>query len=251
MFVKLNFSQSKKRESTKKRKRLSADRKRKKIQKLKCENENLRRNTMRFYKRIQGKKQRKTEGFSPNLPETSPSEIQNEPFTPKRKVDSEIREAGVSPGVIPGDQQAIRNVISGSTVKKYREMKTLSEMTMTDRRKLAKVKAKSIKICNIRKKPLIEKGVQAKVIDFFKRDDNSRMMPGEKDVKRIEKDGPRIQNRILHDYLSNLCEKFITEYPEDPLSFSSFCHMRPPGICKSTLRQEMHVCACTRHQNVA
>ena len=77
------------------------------------------------------------------------------------------------------------------------------------------------------------------------------MMPGKKDAKRIEKDVPRIQKRILHDYLSNLCQKFITEYPEDPLSFSSFCRMRPPTICKSTLRQEMHVCACTRHQNVA
>ena len=177
-FVKLNFSQPKKGKSTKKRKRLSADRKRKEIQKLKCENENLRRKTKRLYKRIQDKIQRETEGFSPNLPETSPSKIQNEPFKPKRKVDSEIREAWVSLSVIPKpiknkllfanvipeeikiasknsnseDQQAIINVISGRTVKKYRQMKTLSEMTMTDRRKLAKVKAKSIKIRNIRKK---------------------------------------------------------------------------------------------------
>ena len=121
-------------------------------------------------------------------------------------MDSKIREAGVSRSVIPKpirnkllianviseeikiasknsnneDQQAIRNVISGSTVKKYRQMKTLSEMTMTDRRKLAKIKAKSIEIRDIRRKPLIEKGVQAKVIDFFKRDDNSRMLPGKR-----------------------------------------------------------------------
>ena len=222
---------------------------------MKCENENLSRKTKRLCKRIQRQKTAKTEGFSPSLPETSPSEIQNEPFTPKRKVDSEIREAGVSPSVIPKpirnkllfanviseeikiasksskneDQQAIRNVISGSTVKTYRQMKTLGEMTMTNRRELAKVKAKSIKIRNIRKKPLIEKGVQAKVIDFFKRDDNSRMMPGKKDAKRIEKDRPRIQKIILHDYLSNLFKKFITEYPEVPLSFSSFCRMRPPN----------------------
>ena len=60
-------------------------------------------------------------------------------------------------------------------------------MTMTDRRKLAKVKAKSIKIRNIRKKSLIEKGVQAKVIDFFKRDDNSRMMPGKKTPRGLKK----------------------------------------------------------------
>ena len=108
---------------------------------MKCENENLRRKTRRLYKRIQDKKQQKTEGFSPNLPE---SEIQNEPSTPKRKVDSEIREAGFSPSAIPKpirnkflfanviseeikiasknsnceDQQAIRNVVLGSTVTK-------------------------------------------------------------------------------------------------------------------------------------
>ena len=125
-------------------------------------------------------------------------------------MDSEIREAGVSPSVIPEpiknkllfanviseeikiasknsnneDRQAIRNIISGSIVKKYRQMKTLSEMIMTNRRKQAKVKPKSIKIRNIRKKLLIEKGLQAKVIDFFKRDDNSHMMPGKKKTPR-------------------------------------------------------------------
>ena len=124
MFVKLNFSQSKKGESTKKRKSLSADRKRKEIQKLKCENENLRRKTKRFYKRIQDKKQRKTKSFSPNLPETSPSEIQNEPFTPKRKVDLGIREAGVSPSVIP---KPIRNKLLFMNVISEEEIKIASK----------------------------------------------------------------------------------------------------------------------------
>ena len=40
-------------------------------------------------------------------------------------------------------------------------------MTETDRRKLSKVKARSIKIRKLRKKPLIEKGIQAKVLEFF------------------------------------------------------------------------------------
>ena len=129
-------------------------------------------------------------------------------------------------------------------------MKTLSEMTMTNRRKLAKVKAKSIKIRNIRKKPLIGKGVQAKVIDFFKRDDNLCMMPGKKDAKRIEKDGPKIPKRILNDYLSNLYEKFIAEYPEDPLAFSSFCRMRPSNYLLVNFTKR-NACLCTRHQNIA
>ena len=101
----------------------------------------------------------------------SKDKIRNEPLTPRGKVDSEITEAGVSPSIIHNvisnkllsanviteeikitsknsnneDKQAIKNVISGSITKKYRQMKTLSEMTMTNHRKLAKVKAKSIK----------------------------------------------------------------------------------------------------------
>ena len=238
---------------------------------MKCENKSLKRKT----ERIQRQKTAKTEGSSPNLPETSPFQIQNEPFTPRTKVDSELREAGVSPSVIPKpirnkllfanviseeikivsissnneDQQAIRNIISGSIVKKYRQMKTLREINMTNRRKLAKVEAKSVKVRNTRKLPLIEKRVQAKVIDFFKRD-NSRMMPGKKDAKRIGKGGPKLQKRILNDYFSNLYEKIITEYPEDLLSFSSFCRMRPPTylLVNFTTR---NACLCTRHQNVA
>ena len=70
-------------------------------------------------------------------------------------------------------------------------MKTLSEMTMKNRRNLAKVKAKSIKIRNIRKKPLIEKGVQAKVIDFPKRDDSSHIMPGKKTSRGLTKMVPK------------------------------------------------------------
>ena len=195
--------------------------------------------------------------------------------TPRSKVDAEIRDSGVSLGVIPKpirnkllfenalseeikvarkntndqEQQAIRSVISGNIIKKYRQIKVLAKMTKTERRKLSKVKAKSIKIHKLRKKPLIEKGIQAKVLEFFGRDDNSRMMPG-KDAKIIEKGTPKIQKRLLNDYLSNLCDKFAAEYPEDRLSFASFCRMRQSNylLVNFTTRT---ACLCTRHQNMA
>ena len=123
-------------------------------------------------------------------------------------------------------------------------------MTETDRRKLSKVKAKSIKIRKLRKKPLIEKGIQAKVLEFFGRDDNSRMMPGKKDDKIIEKGTPKIQKRILNDYLSNLYDKSVAEYPEDRLSFASFCRMRPSNYLLVNFTT-LTACLCTRHQNMA
>ena len=129
-------------------------------------------------------------------------------------------------------------------------MKLLGKMTMTNQRKLSKVTTKSMKIRHVRKKPLIKKRVQNKVIEFFKRDDNSRMMPGKKDANKIEKGMPKIQKRILNDYLSNLYEKFTAEYPEDASSFSSFCHMRPPNILLVNFTTR-NACLCTRHQNLS
>ena len=139
-------------------------------------------------------------------PRSSSLQNQSEATTPRSKVDEEIRDSGVSLSVIPKpiknkplfanalseeikverkstndqEQQAIRNVISGNIIKKYRQIKVLAKMTETDRRKLSKVKARSIKIRKLRKKPLIEKGIQAKVLEFFGRDDNSRVMPGKR-----------------------------------------------------------------------
>ena len=140
-------------------------------------------------------------------------------MTPRRKVHSEIRKARVSPSVIPKpiknqllfanviseeikeasknsaneDHQVIRNVISGSIVKKYKLMKTLGKMAMTNQRKLAKVTTKSMKIRQVRKKPLVEKGVQNKVIEFFKSDDNSCMMPGKKMPIKLKRECPKFR----------------------------------------------------------
>ena len=61
----------------------------------------------------------------------------------------------------------------------------------------------------------------------------------------IEKDGPKIQKKILNDCLSNLYDKFIAEYPEDSLSLSSFCRMRSPNYLL------INACLCTQHQNVS
>ena len=76
------------------------------------------------------------------------------------------------------------------------------------------------------------------------------MMPGKKDAKIIEKGTPKIQKLILIDYLSNLYDKFVAEYPEDRLSFASFCRMRPSIylLVNFTTRTAG---LCMRHQNMA
>ena len=64
---------------------------------------------------MQRHKTDKFEGAPADLPETSSMEIQSEPMTPRKKVNSEIRKAGVSPRVIPKpikNQLLFANVIS-------------------------------------------------------------------------------------------------------------------------------------------
>ena len=285
MVVKLDFRQPKKSNSSRKRDRLLADRRRKAVEKLQHENKNLKRKTERLYKQLQRKKtknstisSRTTSLFHlhQDLPPNPLASFQNqiEAKTPRSKVDAEIIDSGVIPSVIltirnkllfanalseeikvarkntnDQEQQTIRNVISGN-IKKYPQIKVLAKMTETDRRKLSKVKARSIKIRKLREKPLIKKGIPAKVLEIFGRDDNSRMMPEKTDAKMIEKGTPKIQKRILNDYLSNLYDEFASEYPEDRLSFPSFCRMGPSNylLVNFTTRT---ACLCACYQNMA
>ena len=129
-------------------------------------------------------------------------------------------------------------------------MKVLAKMTDTDRRKLSKVKAKSIKVRKLRKKLLIEKGIQAKVLKLFGRDDNSLMTPRGKDAKIIEKTLQKLKKRILNDNLINLSDKYAAEYPEDCLAFASFCRMRPSKYLLVNITTRT-ACLCTCHQKKA
>ena len=48
------------------------------------------------------------------------------------------------------------------------------------------------------------------MVPFLERDDNSRLMPGKKDVKKVAEAVSK-QKRILNDYLRNLHFKFISK----------------------------------------
>ena len=54
--------------------------------------------------------------------------------------------------------------------------------------------------------------VKSAVLSFFKRDHNSRAMPGKNDAKKVAT-GVKKQKRILNDYLKNLHLKFLSEEP--------------------------------------
>ena len=67
--------------------------------------------------------------------------------------------------------------------------------------------------------------VKLAVLSFFKRDDNSRAMPGKNDAKKVAT-GVKKQKRILNDYFKNLHLKFLSEEPNMKISLASFCRLR-------------------------
>ena len=79
--------------------------------------------------------------------------------------------------------------------------------------------------------------MESTVIKFLEREDNSRMMPGKQDYKVIRKTDQegnvhreKVQKGILNDYMKNLLEKFLAEYPYQRLSRGLFCAMRPEHL---------------------
>ena len=117
MVVKLDFRQPKKSNSSGKRERLLANRRRKDVQKLQDENKNLKCKTERLYKQLQRKKTKNStipsrttslSALSTSGPTSKSSSFQNqsEATTPRSKIDAEMRDSGLSLSVIP---KPIRN----------------------------------------------------------------------------------------------------------------------------------------------
>ena len=67
-------------------------------------------------------------------------------------------------------------------------------------------------------------------------------------ARSIKRNMPKLQKRIMNDYLSNLYSKYIVENPKHNLSFSTFARMRP-SYCLANV--DRGSCLCTQHQNIA
>lgn len=90
------------------------------------------------------------------------------------------------------------------------------------------------------------------VKDFYEREDNSRQLPGRKDVKSIKQpDGTRklIQKKLI---LSNLKELYETFKKESTLKigFTKFTLLRPQHCVLAGSAGTHTVCVCVYHQNV-
>ena len=88
------------------------------------------------------------------------------------------------------------------------------------------------------------------VVDFYYRDDVSTAFPGKRDAKKDKQGKPRIQKRVLNDYLSNPHQKFVSEHIHMSCSFTSFTRMRPKNFVLVNFVNR-RTCLRTQHQNFA
>ena len=157
-------------------------------------------------------------------------------------LSSEIRKAGNEK---KNSKQSIRSVISSKILRKYKLIHYAARRT---NRKLSKGLNKVINPNKSKRgfKPNLYKAV----INFYNRDDVSTALPGKRDAKKVKQGKPRIQKRVLINYLSNLHQKFVSEHTNMSCSFTSFARMRSKIFVLANFA-DMRTCLCTQHQNYA
>lgn len=99
-------------------------------------------------------------------------------------------------------------------------------------------------------KPLSEETKRA-VLKHFEESDISWHSPGMKDFKTVRRNGvkERLQKRFLLTTLKESHRIFLDNNPEQKISLSSFCQLRPDHVLiQKDLPQ--NVCVCKIHENV-
>ena len=251
--VKLQF---KKKKSSRKRISRALAKAHKGIKGLQVENQELQRKSWKMQKKVDrmNKHMRTT-----STPITSSSD-QSDPTSPSPRTlaDKEIRLSRITPRQVSKNQKirsrllvancitselrqagkanskqlgSLRNVIAGKIVKKYRVTKAVSMATGLNRRKMSLSCTKLTTKFSRKRKNTSRSTMSGHIIEFLERDDNSRMMPGEKNFKTVRgKEGPgkeKEQKQILNDYMKNLHEKYLAKLPERKISLAMFCRFRP------------------------
>ena len=101
-----------------------------------------------------------------------------------------------------------------------------------------------------RKGKKLPEDVANRVIAFYSDEafDHVRILPGKKDCKSIRKN-VHVQKRLILCTLRELFKYYKERYPNDNLSFSSFCRLRPKYCVEAGSSGTHSVCVCCKHQN--
>ncbi|GBL94241.1 hypothetical protein AVEN_215235-1, partial [Araneus ventricosus] len=159
----------------------------------------------------------------------------------------------------------IKNELSGTSRRKQIQMLTIPASLMWSRRKIKETF--NISDYSVRKaqklfkdqgflaEPARRNGKQLSpdiielVKKFYQLDEQSRILPGMKDVVSI---GKKVyeKKRLILCNLGELYSNFKLEYPNLKIGLSKFCSLRPKWCVLAGASGTHLVCVCTIHQNV-
>ena len=133
-------------------------------------------------------------------------------------------------------------MINGKILQKYKLIHYAARRTNTNRRKLSKGLSKVLNPNKLKRG--FEPNLCKAVINFYNHDDVSTALPGKRHAKKVKQGKPRIQKRVLDDYLSNLYQMFVSEHTNMSCSFASFARMRPKNFVLANFGNRK-TCLCT------
>ncbi|XP_046689161.1 uncharacterized protein LOC124375086, partial [Homalodisca vitripennis] len=87
------------------------------------------------------------------------------------------------------------------------------------------------------------------VTNFYQSDEQSRVLPGMKDVVSLGKKKYE-KKRLILSNLNEIFANFKREHPDIKIGFSKFCTLRPKWCVLAGASGTHSVCVCTIHQNV-
>ncbi|KAJ8685607.1 hypothetical protein QAD02_021400 [Eretmocerus hayati] len=139
-----------------------------------------------------------------------------------------------------------------SVLPKSWSARKISEFCKVSRRVAAKVKTGMSNSGKENRRQLPQETVTA-VAEFYKNDENSRIMPGMNDTKCVKgEDGVKVylQKRLLLYNLRELYLKFKDLHAGLKIGVSKFAEIRPPQCVFAGSSGTHNVCVCVYHQNV-
>ena len=142
-------------------------------------------------------------------------------------------------------RRGITKLLASSLVKKYRLQKDIQiELGLSKRRILSCSNSK----ITIKRKKYTSAGTrfQDRIVNFYTRDDNSRMAAGKRETKTENK--VKRQKRLLTDSIKNLHVKFLAENPTCKVSYTLFSRLRPFWVVQPT-EHDRQTCLCKLHEN--
>lgn len=104
---------------------------------------------------------------------------------------------------------------------------------------------------NLKPGQTLSAATATRVVDFYKDDSISRMMPGAKDFVSVKQENRRIhvQKRLVLCNLKETYEAFKEKYPLEKVGFSKFASLRPKECVLAGSSGTHSVCVCVIHQN--